>query len=73
MNETFNIKELSTYLRCSISIIRKLVKENDIPFFRIGSKLFFKKTSIDNWINYKENNNLNDNNIKINPISKGGD
>ena len=35
MNETFNIKELSEYLKCSISGIRKLVRCKRIPYFRI--------------------------------------
>lgn len=54
MSENFNIKELSSYLKCSIAELRKLVKNNDIPYYRIGKKLFFKKTSIEYWIEQKE-------------------
>ena len=60
MTETFNIKELSAYLHCSISGIRNLVREREIPFYRIGNRLFFKKSSIDLWISNQESNNLND-------------
>lgn len=43
MTENFDIQELSSYLNCSVAKIRDLVKNNKIPFYRIGSKLFFKK------------------------------
>ena len=35
MNETFNIKELSEYLKFSISGIRNLVRSKKIPYYRI--------------------------------------
>jgi len=35
MNDTFSIKELSLYLKCSISGIRNLVRNKKIPYFRI--------------------------------------
>ncbi len=61
MEETFNIKELSTYLKCSVSEIRKLVKEKNIPFYRVGRKIYCRKESIDKWIIQQEINNLLDN------------
>ena len=54
MTENFDIQELSSYLNCSVAKIRDLVKNNKIPFYRIGSKLFFKKSSIENWISSQE-------------------
>ena len=48
--EVFNINELSDYLHCSISMIRKLVREKKLPYFRIGNRLNFKKEMIDTWI-----------------------
>lgn len=48
--EILNIKELSTYLNCSISQIRKMVYENKIPYFRIGNRLMFKCSIINKWI-----------------------
>ena len=50
MTENYTIKELSEFLKCSISELRKLVRSNTIPYYRIGKKLFFKKASIDSWI-----------------------
>ena len=50
-----NIKELSEYLNCSISTIRKLIYNNDIPYFRIMSTYYFCKNLIDKWIISKHN------------------
>jgi len=41
MNETFTIKEVSKYLKCSISGVRNLVREKQIPFYRIRKSLIF--------------------------------
>ena len=56
--EIFNIKELSKHLNCSISSIRTLVRNKEIPFFRIGNKLHFSKRLIDEWIYSQSTNNL---------------
>lgn len=58
MNETFNIKEVAEYLKCSISGIRNLVRSKSIPNFRVGNRLYFKKSSIDNWIRNQEITNM---------------
>lgn len=55
----FNVEELSNYLRISQSSIRKLIRENKIPYYRILSRIFFDKESIDIWIKNQELNNLN--------------
>lgn len=51
----FDIKELSSYLNISISLIRKLVRNKDIPYNRIGVKLLFDKNEIDNWLKRGKN------------------
>lgn len=48
--KVFNVKELTDYLNCSESTIRKLVKNKEIPNFRIASRIFFQKKLIDLWI-----------------------
>lgn len=48
--EILNIKELSEYLHCSISCIRKMIYENKIPFFRISNRYMFNRTIINRWI-----------------------
>ena len=63
----FNVEELSKYLHTSQSSIRKLVREKNIPHYRILSRIFFDKESIDTWINNQETSNLN--NVQAPPIS----
>ena len=56
--EILNIKEVSEYLHCSISTIRKLIRANQIPYFRIGNRLLFNREQIDNWIFRQTSNTL---------------
>lgn len=44
------VKELAQYLKCSESVIRNLIRDNAIPYFRIGRKINFNKEAIDEWI-----------------------
>ena len=50
MDEVFDVKELTRYLRCSDSTVRKLIKNKEIPNFRIANRIYFKKALIDMWI-----------------------
>ncbi len=50
MDEVFDVKELTRYLRCSDSTVRKLIKNREIPNFRIANRIYFKKALIDIWI-----------------------
>ena len=51
MNEVFTVKEVAEYLHCSQSTIRKLLKNNQIPSFRVAYRVLIKKSLIDLWIN----------------------
>ena len=73
MNDTLDIIELSIYLKCSVSVIRKLVRNNGIPFFRIGNKLYFKKSAIDLWIQNQELKNSQYENTDFKSIRIVGD
>ncbi len=53
-----DIKDLSVYLNVSVSLLRKLVRRNEIPYNRIGVKLMFQKNQIDKWL--KDNMNSNE-------------
>ena len=53
MDEILDIKEVTKYLRCSDSTVRKLIKRREIPNFRIANRIFFKKELIDTWIHNK--------------------
>lgn len=56
--QVFTVKEVAEYLHCSVSTIRGLVRKNEIPYFRIGSKLCFKKEAVDLWIHNQEMSNI---------------
>ncbi len=58
--EICNIKDLSDYLKISISEIRKLVREKRIPNFRLGNRIMFDIKKINKWIeNLEEKESLN--------------
>jgi excisionase family DNA binding protein len=56
--EMMTVKELSNYICVSETTVRKLIRESQIPFIRILSKILFKKEDIDIWLN-KMNNYIN--------------
>lgn len=49
-NHPMDIKALSTYLKMSRSSIYKMTSSNDIPHYKNGRRLYFKKSEIDEWI-----------------------
>ncbi len=50
-----DIKELSNYLNTSVSTIRKMIYDNEIPFFKILAKYYFNLDIIDKWVISKHN------------------
>lgn len=57
-NELMSIDELAKYLRLSKSTIYKLKSTREIPSFKTGKILMFKRKDIDNWLNnYRSKNN----------------
>ncbi len=50
-----DIQELGVYLATSTSTIRKMIYNNDIPYFKILSKYYFNLDIIDKWIISKHN------------------
>lgn len=57
MKEILDIKQLSNYLQVSIAEIRKLVRQKNIPYFRIGNRLKFDLANINLWIEELEEKN----------------
>mgnify|MGYP001860954677 FL=1 len=55
----FDVKQLAEYLNVSISLIRKLVKNKNIPYVRLGVKILFSKIEIDKWLLEQQKDNLN--------------
>lgn len=50
-NNVFNIKEASLILHISVSMLRKLIYNNDISFFKIGNRYYFREEDICEFIN----------------------
>ena len=58
MEDVLDVKEAAEYLHCSTSTIRKLMKNNEIPYFRVAYRIFFKKQFLDNWVEDQCKENL---------------
>lgn len=71
--QVFTVKEVANYLNCSVSSIRSLVRNKEIPHFRIGSKLNFNREAVDTWIHNQETQNMQNENysIKIKSLKEG--
>lgn len=50
MKTILDLKEISNYLKMSESMIRKMVREKTIPYFRLGYRLKFDLDEINKWI-----------------------
>ncbi len=50
MKIILDLKGISKYLNISESMIRKLVRERKIPYFRIGNRLKFDINEVNKWI-----------------------
>ena len=57
MKEILDVKEVSNYLKVSISEIRKLVRQRNIPHFRIGNRLRFDLANVNLWLEELEEKN----------------
>lgn len=50
----FNVEDVSKYLKVEKSAIYKFTSTNEIPHYKNGKKLYFKKSDIDKWISSKK-------------------
>ena len=50
LRDFLTVKEASTYLCVSESIVRRSVKEKKIPYHRMYGKILFSKTALDEHI-----------------------
>ena len=48
--EVWTVKDLARYLRCHVSTIYRLVSRGEIPHFKIGSDIRFRRSSIEKWL-----------------------
>jgi excisionase family DNA binding protein len=52
--EIMTVSSLADYIRCSPSMIYRLLKRKEIPAFRLGSDWRFFRSAIDDWIEHQE-------------------
>ena len=48
--QILNVRDTAKFLRVSESIIRRLVREQRIPFFKIEGRYLFSRAVIENWV-----------------------
>ncbi|MNK84426.1 Helix-turn-helix domain protein [compost metagenome] len=53
--QTLDVKEAAEYLRMSPWTVRDMVRTKSIPFFRIRSRIFFRRPDLDSWISSRVN------------------
>jgi excisionase family DNA binding protein len=46
-------RELMEFLSISRGTVDNLMKRRELPFFKIGKRVLFKKTDIDKWLETK--------------------
>ena len=56
MNEIMNTEETANYLKISMATLYKMIQRNEIPYVRLGSKILFRKNTIDAFLKSKEVN-----------------
>ena len=49
-NELMNVQQVAEYLTLSVQTIYGLVHKMEIPNAKLGKRLYFKKSEIDDWI-----------------------
>jgi len=54
MNDILTKKEVTQYLKCSLGMVDKLM--NDIPYYKIGRSVKFRKEDIVEYLNHKKIN-----------------
>jgi len=50
-NEVFGVLEVSAYLKISKTTVYKLTMDRQLPHYKSGKRLLFRKEEIDKWIN----------------------
>jgi excisionase family DNA binding protein len=54
--ELLTVPEVADYIKCSQSMIRKLLRNHQIPNIRLFSKILFDKYAINVWLEEKQSN-----------------
>ena len=51
-----NTEETANYLKISMATLYKMIQRNEIPYVRLGSRILFRKNTIDAFLKSKEVN-----------------
>lgn len=57
--ERFTVKEAAEYLGVSVDSIYKMVRQKEIPHFRVRRTILLSKKSVDEWVAEQEANSIN--------------
>lgn len=55
--ERMTIKEAAPYIGSSEYKLREMARAHEIPHYRIGNRIMFRKTTLDEWIERQEKEN----------------
>ena len=55
--ERMTVKEAAAYIGASEYTVYELVRQMAIPHYKISSKILFRKSTLDQWINQQEAKN----------------
>lgn len=55
--ERMDVKEAAEYIGSSVFKTYELVRKKEIPHYRIGSRILFRKEALDAWIAQQEQEN----------------
>ena len=48
--QLMTVPELASYLRCSVTTVRRIVARGEIPHYRLGKMVRFRRREIDTWL-----------------------
>lgn len=57
--QTLDVKKAAAFLRVSTWMIYEMVRKKKIPFFRIGSRIFFRQADLEMMIKEQVQGNVN--------------
>jgi excisionase family DNA binding protein len=52
--EVLTAKDLARYLRCHVSTLYRMVNRGEIPHFRLGSDIRFRRSVIHKWLDKQD-------------------
>lgn len=54
MRSTMTVKETSEFLGVSVDTIYRMVRQKQIPHFRVRKRIFFRADSLEEWMRKQE-------------------